>query len=689
MIRDARLQPATPEQIARFAVAKNLDRGKAAEILEQYRLAQIQRQNDDPYSFGYEPPIWYVAKALMRNPVWSEFERAHIRTRLGDEWTAEIFADRMRRRLGFEHPVTKILIMGSNRSGKTDFASKLTVQTMQTGGKKCCSGAQTHHTQKENQMARVWHYFTLDMKARNIDPGKKAKNRSENIMYSDKNGFAGSRVTLGNGSQLNFITYEMTTNSLEGTEYDLAWPDEEYGIGHYNLLTTRITSRNGIFLGTFTPLNGYTAPIAAFLKGAVTTRHHIAWLRPRDGGRKLPWNELNITEEEYARLMSWRQEGCSGDCTVPESRPEDCFEWLFDEGDGRDPSQIPPGRTFDTVPRICVCQGGQAAAIWFYGSDNPYGLPSELIRTKMADENAEDKIYASVYGMAKDMKGRLIKTFKDENVIPASQLPESLVRFMVVDPAPERNWCIGWFGFDPITKVLYMYREWPGPYEVPGQGIPGPWVKPSDAKHGMNDGARGEGQESFGFAYNQYKYEIARLERWADYERWIANGGREMSAPEGDEIENWDDCDGAAEKMEFRLLDSRAASQSKISKSSNQTLIEDMEGLMGGWQVADGQKLEIGYNRMIDKCRQMKFMITDECPNTRDCFKLLTGKDGQKGAAKDMIDLCRYAVMSDIWNYGADKATKVAEGSVVASGERNGSEARTGRGKAKRSRVWW
>ena len=50
--------------------------------------------------------------------------------------------------------------------------------------------------------------------------------------------------------------------------------------------------------------------------------------------------------------------------------------------------------------------------------------------------------------------------------------------------------------------------------------------------------------------------------------------------------------------MEFRILDSRAASQSKISSRQNQSLIEDLEGLMGGWQVADGQRLAVGYSRL-------------------------------------------------------------------------------------------
>ena len=687
-MRDAMTQPATPRQIAAFAEKRGISTAEAAALLDEMRTRQITRRAEDPFSYGYEPPIWYVVKALLRNPVWSDYERTFIRKRLGAEWTADSFADRMRRRLGFAHPVTKVLIMGSNRSGKTDFASKLTVQTLLQGGKKCCSGAQTHATQKKNQMARVWKYLTLELKAKNVAL-RKAKDVAENISYTTKNGFAGSRLTLENGSELDFITYEMNTNSLEGVEYDLAWPDEEYGIGHYNLLTTRITSRSGCFLGTFTPLNGYTPPIATFLNKSVTTRHHIAWLRPDDGGEKLPYMELNLTKEEYEKLVEWRRTGQSGDPGIPESRPEDCFEWLFDEGDGRDPARVPAGRAFQTVPRVAVCQDGQAAAVWFYGSDNPYGLPSELIIEKMSAENAEDKIYAAVYGMAKDLKGRLIKQFTEANVVDPSALPAKLVRFMVVDPAPERNWCIGWYGYDPITKTLYKYREWPGPYEVPGQGVPGDWAVPSDRNKGMNDGARGEAQTSFGFGYDQYKYEIARLERWKNYVDWIVGGGLPMRPPDNETIEEWDDCDGAEEVMAFRLLDSRAASQSKISKGASQTLLQDLEGLMGGWQVADGQRLEVGYSRLCDKCKARKYIVTTDCPNTIACYKLLTGKDGQKGAAKDVIDCDRYAVMSDIWDYPADMAVELGTSKAPRIPQRNVTRRLIAGGIQRPSRVWF
>ena len=669
-MRDAMIQPATPRQIAAFAAQKGIDEAKARATLAALRDKQIAQRQGDPYNFGYEPPIWFVAKALIRNPVWSDYERAKIRrigqTHFGHQsWTAEEFAEAMRRRLGFQHAVTKLLIMGSNRSSKTDFAMKLCVQTAMQGGKKIFSGAQTLKTQKQVQMPRYWHYMPDEQKSRNIAT-KKATSSVENISYTEKNGFAGSRIIYDNGSNHNWGSYEQTTASLEGSEYDLAHLDEEYPSGHYDLYTTRITSRSGVFLGTFTPLHGYTSAIAAFLDGATVTRWHRAYLRPKDGGPREPWRELNLEREEYEKLAAWRREGAKGDCEVPESRPENCFEWLLDEGPGRYSGPGPDGRTFDWTPRVAVCQGGEAAAVWFYGSDNPYGLPAELIATKMAGEGSDKRILASVYGVAVDLKGKLFKkSLIDKAIVEDNEVPPDGIDFMVCDPSPERNWCFGWFRFCPRLGTMYMYREWPGNYEVPGEGVPGPWAVPSDKNDGLNDGARGEGQISFGWGYQQIFDEIDRLE----------NG-----AP-----------------MEFRLLDSRAASQSKISKTTNRTLIEDLEEYCDGWQVADGQRCEVGYTRMTDKLQEGKYKIAKSCVNAITCLRMLTGKDGQKGACKDFVDLQRYAVMSDCWDYGNSDSSKTSltlrqsPGAQSVSGASDKSEFRSPRDafRVRKSRVWW
>ena len=73
------VQPATTAQIVAFANSRGIEPNEAQDLLERLRARQIEQRRSDPYNFGYEPPIWYVAKALIRNPCWSDYERAVIR----------------------------------------------------------------------------------------------------------------------------------------------------------------------------------------------------------------------------------------------------------------------------------------------------------------------------------------------------------------------------------------------------------------------------------------------------------------------------------------------------------------------------------------------------------------------------------------------------------------------------------
>jgi len=147
--------------------------------------------------------------------------------------------------------------------------------------------------------------------------------------------------------------------------------------------------------------------------------------------------------------------------------------------------------------------------------------------------------------------------------------------------------------------------------------------------------------------------------------------------------------------MEFRVLDSRAASQSKISKTTNRTLLEDLEDYCDGWVVADGQRLEVGYTRMNDKFTAGKLKIAKSCVNTITCLKMLTGRDGQKGACKDMVDLVRYAVMSDIWGWkGAASSRRPSVDDSRQSAADNQSTTDLRRpprdgSRPRKSRIWW
>ena len=632
-MRDQYYQPFDAAQVRRVAAQRGVDEKTAAAWLAKGRESLLARMRDDPYRHGYEPPIWTVARALMRGYEPTDADRRAA----GGDW--EAFCAETRRRLGFARPVGEILVMGANRSGKTDFAAKLAIRTAMLGGRSANIGMQTLPTGKQVQMPRVWNYLPKELKARNI-AGKKSKDNEEHISYTKQNGFSSSKITFGNGSDIRFVSYDMNVDgAMEGSALDLCWLDEEFPKSFLDAARFRLASKRGFLLGTFTPVSGYTPVVKDYMEGMAVTRWHTAYMQPVDGGPPEPWSELGLEEAEWARLSAWRDGGGKEDPGVPEARPETYAEIMSGTPDKVSAMAAQGRRRFEVTPRIASCKGGEAAAIWFFGRDNPYGMPGEVIANAQKNANATAMIRKRVYGIAEQVRGVIFKKFKRErNVVAPEEIPQKLVRIMVVDPAPERNWAFGWYGYEVKGGVLYKYREWPGNYEIPGVGVPGPWAVPSDRKGGINDGERGDGQEDFGFGFLAYKREIARLEGWTCYD----------PEAELDEVEEWSELDGTAEQIEYRVIDARAASQSKIGAKENTSLFEQVSRLAEGFTPASGQKISVGLDVLQDLVKSGRYKVSAACVNTIAAYGMYTGADGQKGACKDMIDLDRYAVLSGI-----------------------------------------
>lgn len=689
-MRDALIQEATPAQVAAFAAKRGLEPQAAKAQLAALRERTIQAQRDNPYRFGYEPEIWLVAKMLLRSVKPNAMEAAQVRRQYGLDW--EEAAAKVRRALGFAHPVGEMLIMGANRAGKTDFAAKLAMETCMEGGKSVAVGFQSLPTGKKVQEPRLWHYMPNEYKARNVAL-KKNKDVNEHISYTKQNGFAGSKITFGNGSDVRFISYEMDSGAtIEGMSLNLVWLDEEFPMEFLKATRFRTADTRGVMLCTFTPVKGYTPVVADYLKDIEVTRWHTAWMLPKDGLAAMPWKELGLDENEYTQLGTWRNEGAQSDIGIPEARPEKILERILAQRASDDFDEIPGTRSFERVPRIGVARGGEAAVVWFYGRDNPYGNPMEVVKKAEADKNATKELKTRVYGLAERIKGRIFSEFsREKHLIDPADIPAALVRVQIVDPAPERNWAFMYVGLDPNTGISYVYREWPGNYEIPGVGHPGPWAVLSDRKGGINDGDKGEATESFNFGYLSYKFEWARLEGWADYEKWAALHGLEEQCRDWDELEEWSEANGVKEAMELRVIDARAASQSKIGMTSNQSLFEDVSKLAEGFQYASGQRIDEGLAILHDLFAKDKLRISRECMNTIFALETFTGADGQKGAVKDFIDLLRYYALSGILDYAAEARgrtsaeNRLPEAAIAARTRPLPNLA----GRRNRPRVWW
>ena len=212
-------------------------------------------------------------------------------------------------------------------------------------------------------------------------------------------------------------------------------------------------------------------------------------------------------------------------------------------------------------------------------------------------------------------------------------------------------------------KPVTVYREWPGDYEIAGVGVPEPWARKSARNKGVNDGEMAGGQEKFGFSLLRYKFEIARLEGWSDWRDWTERGepGFEESGwriPNEEELRRWDEAHGSAEAVRARIVDGRAAAQSKLGMSADLTLL-DMLNLAGmRWQPASGAKIASGEERInaaLDWARAADGKTRTLAPSLRFsrhavnhvwAMENYLGADGQKGACKEPVDCLRYLYQS-------------------------------------------
>lgn len=669
-MRDAQLGGVRLAQAEAWARDNGKSVAQGFEVLGKLHDYLAERRAADPFLHGYEPPIWTVASALLKDSPVTDSMRRNVRKRTGLEW--EAFAPAMRRACGFDAPVDELLVMGANRSGKTDWAAKLAVaRLLKEPNLIVTIGAQTVATSRKTQQSRVWHYLPEDLRKRN-----NTKTESLYLVYKSQNGFTNNKVTLGNLSAADFISYEQDVNAImEGPAFNLLWLDEEFTKQWLDAGRMRLASTRGALILTFTPVSGYTPVVADYLDGMQVTRETVAYMLPKDGGPPLPWAQLGLTKAEYAELKDYA-EGRRETCSVPESRPEDCFAWLGSEPFS-EPETVAPGRVFECVPRVARKRDGKAAILWFLGRDNPYGMPSQVIDAAQRNRKATEEIRKRVYGLAKRLAGRRFATFsKALHVVPASAVPTHLARTFVCDPAPERNWFFLWMGVDARGDV-WVYREWPGADEIPGIGVPGPWAEVSSKKQGVNDGDRGDAQEKFGFGLDRYKYEWARLEGWADYVAWSGGGNGEETPPR-EELERWRSSNGTREPLRRRILDSRAGSQSKIGMSEDRTLYDLCCELDDGFEPASGKRISSGeelINALLNPTHGgQRLFVSERCKNTIFALSYYTGADGQRGACKEPIDCLRYGLESGMLEDRPDAEDEAFGGDGMSTSQEHNSE---------------
>jgi len=573
-----------------------------------------------------------------------------IQKRMGMDW--EQWSAAMRTHLGFPGPVKWLLINGGNRTGKSEYAAKRGQEqlTYYPGSKVFPLHMSMKRSLKEQQ-ALFWKYMPTEWKIQKAT-------EEEYIKYKQKTGFSDASFINPVKSDCTFLAYMQDKDTaLEGMEADLVLPDELVPFDWIEALTYRLSTRSGKGIITFTPINGYTPTVQAFRDSAECTKESVAFMIPRDGGEPDPARTLGLTQAEYEEL--WEAESEKRAARAPQCRAEDCCAWL--EG-GSGQAEIPEGRKFAMVPRVEKPVNPDYAVVFFHCSDNPYGTPRNVVRDAVHDKDGVKAIKIRVYGDTdKASRSILTKFDKRIHVIKHDMIPNNGSNYMLMDPATDRNPFLNWMRTNSDND--WGYREWPGSYEIPGEGVPGPWAMPSGKKEGINDGKRGPSQESWGFGLLRLKFEMARLERWEAYLKWFKDEGQHMQGvvfpyPDEGELWDWDERDGAEEVIEQRYVDSRAASNPRQEKDRIVTLYEDLEEIGLDFELTKGSQIVDGIQRINDALdydmtedmsylNHPRLLISDRCLNTIYACENWRNADGQKGACKEPIDNLRYFYTAD------------------------------------------
>jgi hypothetical protein len=296
---------------------------EAAASLLRRRSAIMEAEVRDPLRCGWEPRVWKVADALLGLDCHDVGFLKMLERRLGLDW--EGFCQGMRRRLGFEQPVVMLLVLGANRSSKSNYAAKRCQELASFNEKQNVFAFHMSEARSRNEQQHLfWHYMPPEWKVQE-------KGEETYIAYKRKTGFSDSSFITPNGSECIFLNYMQDRDTaLQGTEPNLMLPDELVPPDWLDFIPLRLATRGGKAVVTFTPVQGYTPSVNYFCASGKVTRWSTGFMLPRDGGEPDPARALGLTEEEYKEVMAAQLEKRAAEC--PQSRPEDVLGW----GEGGD-----------------------------------------------------------------------------------------------------------------------------------------------------------------------------------------------------------------------------------------------------------------------------------------------------------------------------------------------------------------
>lgn len=614
---------------------------------EEDRVQAIMRMRREPLEFGIEPPIWWIADALLDFPFATLLTKMEVAATTNQrDW--ETFKKDMRSMLGFEHPVRSILLCGANRSSKSQYAGKRGMMmacrpmddNQYNDQRECVLGM--HSQIKRSQMDQQG-LFIQHMPA-DWREWKEGMGNRRDFAWIERKYFSRGWHTLPNGRRLDFAAYSQNVRDvLEGKIVKFANLDERFPLDWLETLEIRAAQVNGYIVGTFTPVDGWTAGYGAFCDDMDVVRWSQAFLLPMDGGTACPWLALGLTKEEYDEWQAAEREKRVP--TLPTCRPQQCTKWLL--GNDGMLGDVPKDRVFGKVPRVAKSTDGKRAVVWFHPLDNPWGNPRIVVETALSQ--GTERVKRTIYGIAQKGWGKQFTAFDyEKHTIEDSDIPKVGRNYQIIDPAScrvggeGRNFFMGWARV--AGGVTYFYREWPGKYWIPGQGVPEEWSVPSgrDRRGKGNDGDRGGAQRSWGFGLARYKFEAARLEEWEDWRAWkeeVGAGPDDVPDMTSGRVQGWKSERGSMEPIADRLIDRRSGNMGRPGEVMPVTLCDELFSVGLKCTPAGTDRVDDGVKKVQELLESGRLKIAKSCRNMIWSMANWTYVEGQSGACKDPVDV--------------------------------------------------
>ena len=511
--------PLLPMVDARRVLAVAEKTGKPPETvfaeLVTAREQAIRNEQENPYEYAMEPPMWNLIRAMMGRTLRMTLELKDAMARLCLD--LEGIAEGLRAAVGMSHPATTVLALGGNRSGKTTLEMRLFMETLREQAKAIAWAFHSNIEQSRTyHQALAFGLLPAHLRSRDL------KTKREYIAYKVKQGFAEESFVLPNLARGVFKSYEMDrSRAIEGGNIEFAAADELVPSDWIETLELRAAEKNGRIMVGFTPLEGYSDTVRMFLDGATWTRTCAGRAVPRDGGDPDIAGDLRLTDEEYAAYSAWVENPKKAPFPKVFTRWTDVYGWIGTPPDKPTKETVeetrPQGaaaktaRKWMTVPIVAKSADPEERrmVVWFHSRENPWGNPLGVWKL-IARMSAEDRC-RRFYGLASKSYAVVAAKFnRGVHVLPEGAMPKEGTDYLLIDPCGSRNWAMAWVRC--TRDGIYFVEEWPSQiYEVPGYGVLGAWAVPDGKK---KDGRPGPAQKTLGWGVLSYKAEVARVEGW-------------------------------------------------------------------------------------------------------------------------------------------------------------------------------